>query len=472
MRVLWVDADVSPWTESSGWQVLEDFGIKVHRVSTAAEARGLLGGREFDLLLVRAELAGAPALLVQARKALANDPRRIVLASSEWSKEQFKLHSKTEGAANRYARIPMPPEGFLGLVADLFGCTVEELREYDLSQEVAVARAEPPRRAATPPAPKSPARRPVSAASQSEDVDVLRKYLHIKEEQLGISESEREELSLENERFQKEAHILQVKVRELEHLHDEISKKLKQVDDEKLALAKEKQREAEDRERTEKSLQEKLRALEAQAGDAGEKYENLRIRVRKDIRKIRENERDLEARLELLRKDSVTLLQARDEKVLEMQRKIDALEFDLDQVQDGRVQAQMEAERYLAKLSRVARALHIAVGMIEEDNTSEDELDELEPFMGGAANAEEVKAAPSSSSGSGGEGSSGSGPSGSGHSGSGHSGAEAPPAEESPDSDDLLNDDLEALASSGEATQMISTESLNNMGGEPESNSG
>jgi len=440
--------------------VLEDFGVKVHLVTSTAEARSQLHKKNYDLLLVRAELAGAPSFLVEARKLLSADPRRVVLASSEWSKEQFKSHSKTEGAAHRYARMPMPPEGFLGLVADLFACTVEELRDFDLSAEEESA--EPVRRAEAPPARKA---RKALPAADSEDVDVLRKYLHIKEEQLEISDGEREELALENERIQKEAHLLQVKVRELEHLHEEISRKLSQVDDEKQALAREKQREAEERERAERNMAEKLRVLESQAGEAGEKYENLRVRVRKDIRKIRENERDLEARLELLRKDSETLLQARDEKVLEMQRKIDALEFDLDQVQDSRVQAQMEAERYLAKLSRVARALHIAVSMIEEDTTSEEELDELEPLLGGAANAAEVKASGSGSSGG------GSDPGGQSDSGPADSSAGEDSVPES-EEHSALAEDLDALAESGEATQMISSESLNNMGGEPESSSG
>jgi hypothetical protein len=101
MRVLWVDADGNPWLDSNGWTVLEDFGLEVRRVSSVAEAQNEIPKKNFDLVLIRAELQGAPSLLVQCRKLLANDPRRIVLTSSEWSKEQFRLHSKTDGAAHR-----------------------------------------------------------------------------------------------------------------------------------------------------------------------------------------------------------------------------------------------------------------------------------------------------------------------------------------------------------------------------------
>lgn len=457
MRVLWVDADENPWSEANGWQTLEDFGLHAERISSAASAEAPLRDGAFDLLLVRAEMPGVIPFLATARKNLGAG-KKIIVTSSTWTKDQFKSHSKTEGSADRYARIPMPPEGFLSLVADLFGCAVEDFPKFSTAPAAK---------------PEAPRRRPAEASVSSGDADVLGKYLRIKEEQLEISEGERRELSLENERYQKEAHLLQVRLRELEHLHDELTKKLSAMDEEKAVYVREQERLTEERERLEKAAAERVRNLESQLSEAGEKYENLRVRVRKDIRKIRENERDLEARLELLRKDSATLLQARDEKVLEMQRKIDALEFDLDQVQDGRVQAQMEAERYLAKLSRVSRALRIAVGMVEEEHVSEDELDELEPVMGGAAQAEEPPAAlqmpgtgvtaPALDSAAAGE------------AGEAAAGAEIPPSEEATDpgmgAAGDISDDLAALANDGEPTQMISADMLKQMG-EPESSSG
>lgn len=422
MRVLWVDADESPWLEADGWKVLEDSGVEVHRVSTCADAIPLIPQKKFDVILVRAELRDAPSLLVSARKNLGD--RKIILTSSEWTKEQYRIHAKTEGAAHRYARVPMPSQGFIKMLADLMGCAPSELGTF--------GNAKKPRRAA-------------KSEGEGEDAEVLRKYLHIKEEQLEISEGEREELRLENERLQKEAHQLQSRLREFEHLQEELSKKISAMESEKNEALRQAELEKEEASRIQRSQAEKLKTVEAQLDEAGEKYENLRVRVRKDIRKIRENERDLEARLELMRKDSSTLLQARDEKVLELQRKIDALEFDLDQVQDSRVQAQMEAERYLAKLSRVARALHISVGMIEDDSASEEDLEELEPVSGGAANAEEEAGAGADAP----------------------AGAAPPPADETAD-----NEALEALANDGEPTQMVSAEGLENMGGEPESSSG
>jgi hypothetical protein len=456
MRVLWVDADGNPWTDSNGWRVLEDFGVKVRRVATVVEAQKDLPVKNFDLLLIRAELQSAPSLLVQCRRLFNKDGRKLVLASSEWSKEQFRMHSKTDGAAHRYARVPMPPEGFLNLLSDLFGCAVDELADFELpleSEEESSALNQVEDSPAT--AASSPSKRKKSApASSGEagDIDVLRKYLAIREEQLEIAEGERDELSREHERVQKEAQFLQARLREFEHLQDELQKKLETMEDEKAEADRKVHYTVEESDRDTKIAQERVKSLESQIADAGDKYENLRSRVRKDIRKIRENERDLEARLELARKDSETLLGARDVKVLELQRKIDALEFDLDQVQDGRVQAQMEAERYLAKLSRVSRALQVANSMIEDEHASDAELEELEPLSGGAANAEEISSLDTS-----------------GASASAPSAAQAPPAEEPPPEDvedQPLSEELAALANEGEPTQMISAEFLKNAGGE------
>jgi DNA repair exonuclease SbcCD ATPase subunit len=445
MRILWIDSDENPWTEASGWQVLEDFGLEVQKFTSVNDAR--LSSKNFDLLLARAEVTGVPAFFVEIKKEI-QKRQKIILVSSEWSKDQFKAHSKTDGAAHRYARVPMPPEGFLSMVADLFNCKVEELKEVGVKAPK-IPTVGSPKKAILAPEPKQKFY-PSTQSLDSEDSEVLKKYLRIKEEQLEISESERSELSQENERLQRDAMQLQLKLRDLEHLQEELTRKLQSMEAEKQQSLERQERDREDLERSGRTQSERLRNLESQLSEANEKYENLRVRVRKDIRKIRENERDLEARLELLRKDSETLLQARDQRVLEMQRKLDALEFDLDQIQDGKVRAQMEAERYLGKLSRVARALHLAVNIIEDDVSGESELEEMEPILGGAGNAVEIVDEEKPVA------------------------AEAPrsPAEGVIPEGENLSEELQALAADGEPTQMISQEALQEMGGEPESSSG
>ncbi|MCO5142803.1 MAG: hypothetical protein M9962_06910 [Oligoflexia bacterium] len=457
MRVLWVDSDKSPWTDTNGWKVVEEFGLKIRQLDNSVLLSQAIQQRDYELLILRVEDSAFEANLKIAKSFLKNDPRKIIVCSSDWKKEDFKQHAKTALGADRYAKVPMPPEGFLGLVADLFGLSIDEIGEFEFPKEmhskseVVEPKAPLPKKTVKPKIP----------FSQSEDIETLRKYLKIKEEQLAIADSEREELSIERERLTKEIQILSSRLREAEHGRSEIQRRYNNLEEEKEEISKIAALEREDLERLNKQQTDRIRALEKESRQVKDRYEELRIRVRKDIRKIRSNERDLEARLELLRKDSETLLQARDLKVLEMQRKIDALEFDLDQVQDSRVQAQIESDRYLSKLSKVARALNLAIGLVEEEQKEED-LFEDDPILGGAALAEEeIHEAPSLAE---------------KVAESVDAQADAPNEADAPaeslENLEEVGADLDALANDGDPTKMVNLESIGDFNDEPESSSG
>src|SRR6202022_3742317 len=78
----------------------------------------------------------------------------------------------------------------------------------------------------------------------------------------------------------------------------------------------------------------KARLLESKVNEATDEIERLKERVRNDIRKIRVREKELENKLEIVRKDSEALITARETKIMELKRKIDLLEFNIDLLQD------------------------------------------------------------------------------------------------------------------------------------------
>ena len=505
MRILWVDSDNQPWTDETGWKVMEDFGIAVQHIKSIEDAQHWISIKSFDVLFLRREMPGAEGILTIAKEYLRNDPRKIVYASSEWTRGDFKAHAKSKNVADRYARVPMPVEGFLGTLADLFTISINELRGFQIDSNTFSPPSEliiptqstpslgltsgksgnlpsfelaanfqlsgtdlkfisepslnlqssemiPPSTATGrkiedfSPETKKTSRKPkpTSMGQENPDADLLHKYLKLKEEQLSISETEKRELANENDRIQRESQHLQVKLRELTYLMDETSKKIK-------IMEKEFEREHSEQSQSERMNLERIRNMESQIKDSQDKYETLRSRVRKDIRKIRSNEKDLEARYELLRKDSETLLHARDIRVLELQRKIDALEYDLDQVQDSRVLAQMESERYLAKLTRIARALNIASALIVEDQNFDQELEDLEPEMGGAAMADEKQENMTDQD------------------------SGAPPHDETEEqkiSSLDLSPEMLALANDGDPTRIVTIKDTKALEGEPESSSG
>ncbi len=376
MRVLWLDAEQNPWTDENGFTILEEYGLHVDRVFSAREAKSKAQAGNFDLLVLCAEANGALELLAEARRTLRKQGKKIILCSWKMSRDDFKTHSKSGSSAHRYARLPMPVEAFLSVASELLECRVDDLKTERVPKEesVPVEAIDLLEEVSAPVASHLELPRAVS----SEDAEVLRKYLHMREEQLDLVNSEREELQRDNRRLQKELQEIRHRLRDTKHERDQFERKSKQAETERASF-EERLAEEQARIATElKDEREKLKLIESRLKESEERNEELKMRVRKDVRKIRANERELEARMEILRKDSETLLVAREQKLLEQQRKIDALEFDLDQIQDNRVRAEMESERYLAKLSRVARALHLAVAVLEEDAAPDEELDQME----------------------------------------------------------------------------------------------
>lgn len=216
------------------------------------------------------------------------------------------------------------------------------------------------------------------------DVQVLRKYLHMREEELSTVLREKQNLLKMHEKLENDIQTFQKKVRELEHIKADKSKAVERLERE----GAERERdlvEAKDQAEFEKeTLMDRVRFLESELKESKDKYSNLKDRVRRDIRKIQSREKELETRLELIKRDSETLIRERDKQVLDLKRKIDAMEYDLDLIQDRKVQAENNADKYVDKISRVAKTLQVAFGMLEEEEDAEYE-DDLEPVIGGAA---------------------------------------------------------------------------------------
>ncbi len=105
---------------------------------------------------------------------------------------------------------------------------------------------------------------------------------------------------------------------------------------------------------------------------ANKKFEELRERVRRDIQQIRVHEKELEARLEILKKDSETLIQAKDKKLLEFKRKMDALEYELEIVREREAEATRKVKFWRDRMDRVLRALRLGSSLLESDEDLEE----------------------------------------------------------------------------------------------------
>src|SRR4029077_11183068 len=113
-----------------------------------------------------------------------------------------------------------------------------------------------------------------------------------------------------------------------------------------------------------KTKTDKVRVMEAQVREATEEMEHLKNRVRSDIRKIRVREKDLENRLEIMKKDSEALIGARETKIIELKRKLDLLEFNMDLLQDQYNREKENSVHLRERLAKAAQVVRVAGGLL------------------------------------------------------------------------------------------------------------
>jgi predicted nucleic acid-binding Zn-ribbon protein len=94
-------------------------------------------------------------------------------------------------------------------------------------------------------------------------------------------------------------------------------------------------------------------------------HEEMKAKVRRDIRKIRTREKELANKLELMKNDSETLLAAKDHKILQLKQHIDNLEFEIENLKDRLVSLQEEAKESEEKAERVIKALRLSTSLLE-----------------------------------------------------------------------------------------------------------
>lgn len=100
------------------------------------------------------------------------------------------------------------------------------------------------------------------------------------------------------------------------------------------------------------------------------KVEELESRLSNDLRKIRVRERELENRLELSKMEKMALLKTKDETILDLKRKNDSLEAELENYQNRILELNRKLESNQDQFGRTVRALRIALTNLEvNENT-------------------------------------------------------------------------------------------------------
>ncbi len=95
------------------------------------------------------------------------------------------------------------------------------------------------------------------------------------------------------------------------------------------------------------------------------KVEDLEARLRTDFRKIRVRERELENRLELLKAEKLALVRAKDENILELRRKMDTLQNEIESYRSKMLELNHIIDTNQDQFKRTVKALRLALSSLE-----------------------------------------------------------------------------------------------------------
>lgn len=201
--------------------------------------------------------------------------------------------------------------------------------------------------------------------AQAPDVETLKKYLLLREQDVGVLSQQFKAAREQNAALEDTIKSERARTSELSFEVGELQKRIDEFEREKQASLEGAQGEIRELKFQMKSRSDKARLLEIQVKEMVQEMEMLRERVRVDIRKIRVREKELENKLEISRKDAEALISAREGRIIELKRKLDLLEFNMDLLQDQYSKEKELNKALQDRLGRIGQVMRVAGGILD-----------------------------------------------------------------------------------------------------------
>lgn len=113
--------------------------------------------------------------------------------------------------------------------------------------------------------------------------------------------------------------------------------------------------------------EEKKSMADEKARQADLRREKLEQKVRIDFNQVKQREKELESKLELLSMDVDSQVQSRDMKILELRRKIDALEFNMENTTIKEQKSLDDKRKLEDRLNKIMKTLRNSIKNLEDD---------------------------------------------------------------------------------------------------------
>ncbi len=205
-------------------------------------------------------------------------------------------------------------------------------------------------------------------AARSPDVETLKKYLLLREQDVAALSSQLKSARSQLDPLMEAVSRERSRVVELEGRVEQFQAQVREFDREKEQALASQRLEIQELQFQIKAKNDKSRLLESRVKESVDELMSLKKRVRLDIQKIRTREKELENRLEMIRKDSEVIVALREAKIVELKRKLDVAEFNLDLVQDQYTAERETHQRLRDRLEKVGKAMKLAGGFLDDED--------------------------------------------------------------------------------------------------------
>lgn len=121
---------------------------------------------------------------------------------------------------------------------------------------------------------------------------------------------------------------------------------------------------------------ERKQIFEERCKNYQKEFDRLNQKVRIEFNQVKQREKELESQLELVTMDTEAQVQARDGKILELKRKIDALEFNMENATIREQKSRDDKMRLEERLHKIMTTLRGSIKVLEDDDLSMPSLSE------------------------------------------------------------------------------------------------
>ncbi len=206
------------------------------------------------------------------------------------------------------------------------------------------------------------------------DKEIVEKVVSVSTDELVRAQAtirylreEREKMIAENDKVKMEN----------EHHEREILGLRSELDEVKIELSIVKKRygeEVEEYRQKNRPLEEKVSIYEEKIKNYQKELDRVNQKVRVDYNQIKQREKDLESKLELMSVDLSNQVLSRENKIIELKRKIDSLEFNMENMMIHGQKAKEEKLKLEDRLNRVMKTLKSSIKSLETDLEIDEEF--------------------------------------------------------------------------------------------------